>query len=371
MGIGIMVATTATVVADGDRSERSNSNNNNNKLWREHYIATGEQRGPCSTKDFSWPWESRWNSPHHSLSSQPKAPNISTIKGGSQQSRHLSSSSSSSSGDDDDSYPPVLDRWLPYRKRRRGTITIDLGEPDIDDNDKTPEEVEEEMKVAAMTSQESSTINVTRLDGDLTILESTETSNHQHHYHHNKALSIFSKLPRVVILSTESPKPTPQHKNVEMSIVISPGSLFRLTQALLQGSAGFLGAFGATLRLLAPMILARRIISTVGYVCYDYYNGRYIRTTYNKHSQMVQEYDIPSALRACGRMGLQLLSMVVVGTILRIILNSAPCFMPHVACRYWYGAVWVAAVLLASQSTSYWVRNRPAFETIHHCHGWT
>jgi hypothetical protein len=142
---------------------------------------------------------------------------------------------------------------------------------------------------------------------------------------------------------------------VELTVSVSPTSLLRLLHSLGLASVGALAAFAATLRLLAPMIVARRILSSIGYICYDYYNGRYIRTTYHKRLQTLQELEIPSVLRAGGRMAVQLFAMVVVGWFTRVLLQAAPCFLPEVACRYWFGSVWVSSVLLTGPLMELWV----------------
>ena len=152
-------------------------------------------------------------------------------------------------------------------------------------------------------------------------------------------------------LPLSQPDPT-----VELTVSISPISLLRLLHIMGVATAGALGAFGATLRLVAPMIVARRLISSIGYICYDYYNGRYIRTTYHKRLRNLEDLEIPSALRACGRMGAQLFVMVVVGGMTRMLLQAAPCGLPDLACRYWFGSVWVGSVLLAGSSIERWVR---------------
>lgn len=309
-----------------------------NPLWREQYIFTGEQRGP-RTKDSFPP-----RLPGRLPTREPLR--FTAIHGGEQQQQQnfVSSSSSSSSFNGP---PALLDRWLQHHRSRKGTITIDLGEPEV-----VNEPVEEiNNEVNDMEEVSDLLLNETNFTS---VATGNQDQSDNRYTHTTLPLLRVPKLPRPIMRKPELP-PVPKHQNVELSISITPTSLLRLIHNLLQTSAGFAGAFGATLRLLAPMILARRVISTVGYICYDYYNGRYIRTTYNKHSELMQQYEIPSALRACSRMGLQLLSMVVVGTIVRIILNPAPCLMPTVACHYWYGSIWVTSVLLASQSMRYWV----------------
>jgi hypothetical protein len=145
------------------------------------------------------------------------------------------------------------------------------------------------------------------------------------------------------------------NQNIEVSLSFDPSSAVRLVKTSVEASAGGLGAFVATLRLLAPMIVARKLLTSIGYICYDYYNGRYLRTTYKKRVQDMHFYEIPSALRAAGRSGLQLVGMALTGKVFQLGLNRAPCWMPTSLCQYWYGMVWLGAVLAAGRAAEVWV----------------
>ena len=321
----IWIVCSAMARLDADRIYHTTCDPSN-PLWRQDRFHTGERRGPRIENCFPprLPGSGRRNDPSDTLY-------CATIQGGQQQQQ-------STEFREDPSALQMLGRWMKQRSKR-GTITIDLVHPEED----TPKL---EAKDGGNASNGTSTTSAAH-DAN-----SAVTSNGT-----SAATKTIYKVSNQLFCHSELPKAR-HHPNVQISISVNPPSMFRLTQNAVKVSVAFVGAFGGTLRLLAPMIVARRILSTVGYICYDYYNGRYIRTTYNRHSRMVQQYEIPSALRACCRMGLQLISMAIVGSITRMILHGAPCFLPAVACRYWFGSVWVGTVLLASLSINFWVSSR-------------
>lgn len=180
----------------------------------------------------------------------------------------------------------------------------------------------------------------------------TTTYNNNDNNNNNVATTTATAL--VPLLTSRLLEPS-GNQNMEISLSLDPSSAVRLVQISVEASAGGLGAFVATLRLLAPMIVARKFLTSIGYICYDYYNGRYLRTTYKKRIQDFHFYEIPSALRAAGRSGLQLVGMALTGKVFCLGLNKAPCWMPTTLCQYWYGMVWLGAVLAAGRATEVWV----------------
>jgi hypothetical protein len=275
-----------------------------NPLWREDYLYTGELRGPVTK------------------ATKPRKPVICStsplptlLKGGGEVTSM-------------DPPPPLVEKLLHFRSKR-GKIRIDLGEPKV---------------------EEPGIATVRRIVRSSSSNSTTTASNN---YTRTATLIPLSRK------ALESSSTLGGHQNIELSLSVDPLSLVRLGANLAKTSAGVLGAFAATLRLLAPMIVARRCLTTVGYACYDYYNGRYLRTTYNKRLLNMQEYEIPSALRALGRAGIQLVAMGLAGSITPLLLNRALCWMPQRICEYWYGMVWILSVLGAARGADILVRKMP------------
>mmetsp|Transcript_19849 Transcript_19849/g.25728 ORF Transcript_19849/g.25728 Transcript_19849/m.25728 type:complete len:373 (+) Transcript_19849:56-1174(+) len=80
------------------------------------------------------------------------------------------------------------------------------------------------------------------------------------------------------------------------------GSVIRLAILMVSTlSNGFL-AFVGTLRLLAPLIVARRVLLGVFRFFLDYATGRYFRKTYSKLERLYMHYyELPAAIRSCSR----------------------------------------------------------------------
>jgi hypothetical protein len=261
-----------------------------NALWREEYQYTGERRGPNTSRKQ----QQRKPSP------PPTYSNL--LKGGSLEVPQ----------EEENAVTPY-DKLLQW-KRKRGKISIDLGEP----------------------KEEEPTATTVRR-----VLLGTPSSSNSTAANQALVVPLTQKLESLN---------TPCNENIQISLSIDPSSFIRLLQFSVKGSAGVLGAFVATLRLLAPMIVARRSLATLGYICYDYYNGRYLRTTYNKRLRHMQEYEIISAIRACGRSVVQVLGMGLFGKLLEKILNLSPCWMATRICEYWYAMVWMVGILIAARA---------------------
>lgn len=317
-----------------------------NPLWRDSWINTGERRGPhtqASSRPPLLPLAPRHRLPRRE---QP-LDRVASFQGGEQKKRRQSTISRDSR---DVTTLQMLGRLVKPRSSRAGTIIFDFVHPEED-----VEKIQKSMQASG---------NLTDAAEDNTNTETTNSTTKFQRFlpENSTATKIISRVPQKFLRHNDNMLTPRYQPNVEVSLSANPSSMFRLAQNAVQASAAFLGAFGATLRLLAPMIVARRVLTTFGYVCYDYYYGRYIRTTYNKQYRIMQQYEIPSAMRACGRMGLQLISMSIVGTIARVVLHRAPCFLPEMACRYWFGSVWIVSVLLTSLSTNFWVRSCPGIK---------
>jgi len=161
--------------------------------------------------------------------------------------------------------------------------------------------------------------------------------------------------------------PTFYQEGMEVSVSVDPSSLIRLVVVSAQASASFANAFFGTLRLVAPMIVARRFLSTVGYLFYDHYTGRYIRTTYNRRLKHARLLELPAVARGLGRTVIELACMAAVGKLIEAMMTTAPCWMTEGICHWWFGMMWVLSVLGASRvvefvvCTTLLIRSRRVF----------
>jgi len=136
-----------------------------------------------------------------------------------------------------------------------------------------------------------------------------------------------------------------RNKDVRICLSLDPFSLGTLLSNILSTSSIIVPVYVGTLRLLGPMIIAKRCLTTLGYIFYDHYNGRYLRTTYNKRIRYLQEYEVTSAARATGRCLLQILCMGFTGRFVGFVLDRMPCVLkPSWVCYWWYGMVWLMSV---------------------------
>lgn len=144
-------------------------------------------------------------------------------------------------------------------------------------------------------------------------------------------------------------RPKFYQEKMEVSVSVDPSSFLRLVVVSAQASASFANAFFGTLRLVAPMIVARRFLSTVGYLFYDHYTGRYIRTTYNRRLKHARLLEFPAVARGLGRTVIELACMAAVGRLVQTMLTTAPCWMTESICHWWFGMMWMLSVLGASR----------------------
>jgi hypothetical protein len=117
---------------------------------------------------------------------------------------------------------------------------------------------------------------------------------------------------------------------------------------------------GSTLCWLAPLVVSRRILNTIGDVGMDWYTGRYLRTTYQRISiNYWQFYQGPAALRSASRWALHLLLLMTLGKVMEwmVGLHHPPCSSEHrftttssgnislPGCQWWCGALWMLGVI--------------------------
>jgi len=139
-----------------------------------------------------------------------------------------------------------------------------------------------------------------------------------------------------------------------VSVSIDPVSGVRLAQAGIQGSAAFGTALYGTLRLLAPLIVARRGLASMIDIMSDWYTGRYFRTTVKRmEHQYWRYYQVPAALRSAGRLASQTLLLFTLGRIMEwmIGLDSPPCHLTGFGGCHWYCAIlWIISVIVTGHA---------------------
>jgi tryptophan-rich sensory protein len=142
--------------------------------------------------------------------------------------------------------------------------------------------------------------------------------------------------------------PTSTSSNVKVALALDPFSLATLVRNGLVASTNLVSAVFGTIQLMGPMILAKRILTTLGYIFYDHYNGRYLRTTYTRRMRHMQEFEVIASARALGRFLLQCWVMSMVGSLVSWTMNhpwTPSCLLqPTRVCHGWYGIVWMTLV---------------------------
>jgi hypothetical protein len=280
----------------------SASSNTNSPLWRQEFQHTGESRGGNKS-----PRSSRRQRERSTL-----------FKGG-------ATSSASTSPQQQENDPQIPEQLFQFRKKL-GKFMIDLGESKA---------IREQEATIAPSNRTRRVLRLSLLPNSNNATISNTTGQ---------------------IFAVKQQKANLQGNPIEMSLSIDAFSAFRLLQNFGGASIGTFAAFLATLRMLAPMIAARRCLAFLAYIGVDHYNGRYLRQTYNKRMEYIHKHEIPSGLRAVGRAAIQLLGMSIIGRLSMVILEASPCLMPNRVCKYWFGMVWTLSVIAAARITEIWVR---------------
>ena len=115
---------------------------------------------------------------------------------------------------------------------------------------------------------------------------------------------------------------------VDVSIGVE--SLVRLVGLVLSGSAASGMAVLGTLRMLAPLLVTRRVLAYLGDMANDWYTGRYLRKTYNKlEKEYWHYYQMTAIIRSGGRVLAQLILSALLGRLVQALvgLRRYPCSM--------------------------------------------
>lgn len=151
-----------------------------------------------------------------------------------------------------------------------------------------------------------------------------------------------------LVLDLEGLSRWPTSREPVAALSLDPDASIRLLQHGFSAVVGFSSALGAALRLLAPMIVARRCLNYIGYIAMDWYRGRYLRTTYKQLEGRVHYYQVPAALRSLGRWSVQVSMLGLLGKIMEwmVGLDHLPCSRGEaLGCRWWCGLLWIGSVV--------------------------
>ena len=113
---------------------------------------------------------------------------------------------------------------------------------------------------------------------------------------------------------------------IEVSVGVEP--ILRLVGLLLTGSASSGAALLGTLRMLAPLLVARRVLAYLGDMANDWYTGRYLRQTYRQlHKDYWHFYQMAALIRSSARFLTQFLLSGVLGSLVQALvgLRRYPC----------------------------------------------
>ena len=149
-----------------------------------------------------------------------------------------------------------------------------------------------------------------------------------------------------------------------IDVSIGVGSLMRLVALLWSGSAASGMAVLGTLRMLAPLLVTRRVLAYLGDMANDWYTGRYLRKTYNKlEKEYWHYYQMTALVRSAGRVMTQLILSAFLGRLVQALvglrrypcsmggLNSADGVLGRNGTFWGCSALWMLATLGGSFST--------------------
>jgi tryptophan-rich sensory protein len=133
-----------------------------------------------------------------------------------------------------------------------------------------------------------------------------------------------------------------------VTVSVDPSAVVRLLWYFSQASGSLGLAMLGTLRLLAPLIVARRGLNWLGDIFNDWYTGRYLRKTYKRMEHNYWRfYQVPAVLRSTGRLVAQLALLMTLGKVMEnwVGLSHSPCVVGSGGCYWWCGILWIVAVV--------------------------
>ena len=119
-----------------------------------------------------------------------------------------------------------------------------------------------------------------------------------------------------------------EKKPGKIRLSIDPNAVSRLIPTLLHASISIFAAFTATLRFLAPLVVSKRAIVSIGNLVSDWYTGRYLRKTYSRMEKIyIHYYETPATFRAMSRTMSQWVVYLILARIMgwMVGITHSPC----------------------------------------------
>ena len=139
----------------------------------------------------------------------------------------------------------------------------------------------------------------------------------------------------------------------KLRITTDPNAILRLLPPLFFTLTTLLSAFTATLRLLAPLVLSRRILCSFGNLISDWYTGRYFRKTYSRIEKIyLHYYETPAGFRALSRSFSQWVIYLLLSKIMGYLvgITHPPCHTPQRGLAFPCGLLWIGSVVGAGHA---------------------
>ena len=147
----------------------------------------------------------------------------------------------------------------------------------------------------------------------------------------------------------------------ELTVDLDVNGLQRLLSTLLALIGGTIGATFATFRIVAMLIVGRRLLNAIAFVFkdiilnlpIDYLTGYYLRKTFTRLERAyLRYYELPSALRAIARTGSQICILFLVASIIGWVyaMGDPPCREEGKGLSMICSVLWITAVVAAGRA---------------------
>jgi len=161
---------------------------------------------------------------------------------------------------------------------------------------------------------------------------------------------------RKAISSSSSSSSTPldnrgsnkNSSNARIRMSVDPSSVGRLGVILFFAASSFGSAFMGTLRLLAPLVVSRRVLVFINTLITDWYAGRYFRKTLTKMEKIyIHYYETPATFRAISRTVTQFIVYITLGRIMGWLvgITHPPCRSEGRGLAFFCGLLWLGSVV--------------------------